>query len=136
MLSVLLLALVPKAHAIWGYAQATSSIGSVLDTIQITQDSQGLNQVRPLQPNGARFGIWLDDDCSFTAELNGSVVFQVDGPATMARELAFDSMTVTCQDSKLLRADSFHGVEAQVQAHTSESYSHVCLDSTSACVYS
>ncbi|BDA43167.1 hypothetical protein COCOBI_04-1780 [Coccomyxa sp. Obi] len=98
-----LLAVVPAVHGLYGYAQAESSIGNVLITIRITTESTGLHQEAALgNPNGARFGIWLDEDCTFTANKSGRTVFATHGPAILARDISFDWMAVDCANAEQL----------------------------------
>jgi hypothetical protein len=107
-----LLAVVPGVHGIYGYAQATSSIGLVLDTIRIEQDSLTLHQEANFgSPNAARFAIWLDQDCAFTARKTGQTVFATHGPAVLAMAVSFDYMAVDCSN-----AGYFHTVRDVMHA--------------------
>ena len=91
-----LLAVVPAVHGLYGYAQAVSSIGTVLDTIRVDDPATLHRESMLRNPNGARFSIWLDQDCSFNAKRNGQTVYAIRGPAVLAETLSFDYMAVDC----------------------------------------
>lgn len=87
-----------RVSATYGWAQARTSLGRSLgDVIYEQPNSQGQQHRSDLRDgNGntpaSKVRLWLDQDCGFTALLEGTQVFSKHGPVNGDFSVMFDEM--------------------------------------------
>ena len=102
-----------RVNATYGWAQARTSLGRSLgDVIYEQPNSQGQQHKSDLRDSesphntpASKVRLWLDQDCGFTALLEGTQVFSKHGPVNGDFSVNFDEMLLDCTEGKSLQKD-------------------------------
>lgn len=128
--SVALLLLVFLAHdplrvsATYGWAQARTSLGRSLGDVIFEQpNSQGQQHKSDLRDTESKHNtpaskvrLWLDQDCGFTALLEGTQVFSKHGAVNGDFDVNFDEMILECNEGKTKGFQKSHAAQYMQQS--------------------